>query len=228
MLFERAIQLDPGYAFAWTMLAWTHWIDANFGFSESRNESFKRAVELAEKAVALDDDQPSIHALLGGIYLFQRQYEKAISEGQRAVALGPNDATSHVLLARTMYFVGRFEEAITLARKAMRLAPYYPAWYLSILAQSYRMAGRYEEALAAYEQLLDRSRNGEIPPTWAHLGLAGSYMELGREREARVHAADVTTNDPDFSLEDWRENSLFKDPAHRERFFDALRRAGLK
>jgi adenylate cyclase len=227
-LFERAIQRDPEYAFAWTMLAWTHWIDANFGFSESPTESFERAVELAEKAVALDDDQPGIHSLLGGIHLFQRQYEKAIAEGQRSVVLGPNDATSHVLLAHTMYNVGRFEDAITLAKKAMRLAPYYPAWYLSILAQSYRMAGRYEEALAAYNQLLDRSRNGEVQPIWAHLGLAGSYMELGREREAQVHAAEVMKIDPTFSLEGWRKNSLFKDPVHLEHFFDALNKAGLK
>jgi adenylate cyclase len=227
-LFERAIQRDAEYAFAWTMLAWTHWIDADFGFSESPAESFKRAVELAEKAVALDDDQPGVHALLGGIHLFQREYEKAIAEGQRSVVLGPNDATSHVLLAHTMYFVGRFEEAITLAKKAMRLAPYYPAWYLSIVAQSYRMAGRHEEAVGAYKQLLDRSRNGEIPPIWAHLGLAGSYMELGREREAQVHAAEVMKIDPTFSLEVWRKNSLFKDPAHLELVLDARRKAGLK
>jgi adenylate cyclase len=110
-LFEMAIELDPEYAFAWTMLAWTHWIDANFGFSESRAESFKRAVELAKKAVALDDTQPYVHALLGGIHLFQKRHEKAIAAGERSIALGPNNATSHVLLAHTMYYVGRFEEA---------------------------------------------------------------------------------------------------------------------
>jgi adenylate cyclase len=227
-LFEQAIKVDPEYAFAWTMLAWTHWIDANFGFSESRADSFKRAVELAKKAVALDDTQPNVHALLGGIHLFRRQYEKAIAEGERAIALGPNDATSHVLLAHTMHYAGRFEEAITLAKKAMRLTPYYPAWYLSILAQSCRMAGRYEEALAAYKQLLDRSRKGEVPPLWAHIGLAVTYMELGLEEEARAHAAEVMRIDPNFSLESWSKADFFKDPAHFERLLDTLRKAGLK
>jgi len=227
-LFERAIQLDPEYAFAWTMLAWTHWIDANFGFSESRAESFKRAVGLAKKAVALDDTQPHVHALLGDIHLFQRQYEKAVAEGERAIALGPNHATSHVLLAYTMHYAGRFEEAITLAKKAMRLTPYYPAWYLSILARSYLMAGRYEEAVAAYRGVLERSRKGEVPPLWAHMGLAMLYIELGREEEARAHAAEVMRIDPNCSLEVWKKSQLYKDPAHLERQLQALQKAGLK
>ncbi len=223
-----AIELDPEYAFAWTMLAWTHWIDANFGFSESRAESFNRAVELAKKAVALDDTQPYVHALLGDIHLFQKRHEKAIAAGERSIALGPNDSTSHVLLAHTMYYVGRFEEAIALAKKAMRLTPYYPAWYLSILAQSYRMAGRYEEAFVAYKQLLDRSRKGEVPAFWAHMGLAMCYVRFGRDKEAQAQAAEVMRINPNFSLETLRKTSLFKDPVHLERRLDAFRKAGLK
>jgi adenylate cyclase len=171
---------------------------------------FKRAAELAKKAVALDDTQPNVHASLGGIHLFQRQYEESIAEGERAIALGPNDATSHVLLAHTMFYAGRFEEAITLAMKAMRLTPYYPAWYLSILAQSYEMAGRYEEALAAYKQLLDRSRKGEAPALWSHTGLVVLYMELGRQEDARAHAAEVMRINPNFSLEIWRKTVSLK------------------
>jgi adenylate cyclase len=161
--------------------------------------------------------------LLGGIYLFQRQYEKAIAEGERAIALGPNHATSHALLAHTMHYAGRFEEVIALAKKAMRLTPYHPAWYLGILARSYRMAGRYEEALAAYKQLLDRSGKGEVPPLWAHRGLAVLYIELGREEEARAHAAEVLRINPNFSLEVWKKSRFYKDPAHLERVLDALR-----
>ena len=49
-LFEEAIKLDPEYAWAWTYLAWTHWIDARFGYGESRDKSFSKAVETAQKA----------------------------------------------------------------------------------------------------------------------------------------------------------------------------------
>ena len=42
-----ALALDPEYAGAVTMLAWTHFNDARYGYTESRGESFKQAIELA-------------------------------------------------------------------------------------------------------------------------------------------------------------------------------------
>ena len=60
--FERALSLDPEYAAAWTMLAWTYWIDASYGFSQSRSECFNKAVELTQKALDLDDSNPDVHA----------------------------------------------------------------------------------------------------------------------------------------------------------------------
>jgi len=98
-LFEQALKLDPDYAFAWMMLAWTHWVDARFGFSQSRAESFKLAVELAQKALSLDETLADVYALLGSIRLFQRQHEKAIAEGKKAVVLGPNNSEVHALFA---------------------------------------------------------------------------------------------------------------------------------
>jgi adenylate cyclase len=227
-LFEQALEIDPNYAFAWTMLAWTHLIDAWFGFSGSSAECIRRAVELAKKAGALDDTQPEIHSLWNTIYLIQRQHDKAISEGERAIALGPNDSLSHILLAQTMAYAGRSEEAITLAKRAIRLSPYYSAWYLFVLGHSYQMAERYEEALAVYKVLLERSQKGELNPGGAHFVLAEVYIELGREEEARTHAAEVLRISPNYSLEIWRKSQFYKDSVHLEHRLDALRKAGLK
>jgi len=126
----------------------------------------------------------------------------------------------------TMFQAGRFEKAIALIKKAMRLSPYYPTWYLFYLAESYRMAGRYEEAIATYnnKENLSRTRN----PFLYHVGLVEVYMELGREEKARAHAAEVLRLNPDFSLEYVRNFNFFKDPAHLERRLEALRKAGLK
>ncbi|MBW1707596.1 MAG: tetratricopeptide repeat protein, partial [Deltaproteobacteria bacterium] len=226
-LFEQAVKIDPEYAFAWTMLAWTHWVDAFFGYSESRTKSFKRTVELAKNALALDDTISDVYALLGGISLFQRQYDKAIAAGQKSIALGPNSATSHVLFGWTMTCAGRFEEAIALIKKGMRLTPHYSAYYLNHLGRPYFQTGRYEEALATYKQLLERSLKGECDPLVAHLNMAATYIMLGREEEARAHAAEVFKINPNFSLEWIRKVSLYKDPAHLERSLDALRKAGI-
>jgi adenylate cyclase len=227
-LFRRATELDPKYAFAWALLAWSHFIDAWFEFSESPAGSYDEAVELAQRALALDNTIPDTHSLLGFIHLIQRQHEQALAEGSRALALSPNDGTSLMLLAQTLCYAGRIKEAIPLARKAVRLSPCVPAWYIAVLGLCYYSAEMQEESLEAYNQLLKRSQNGETPPWWAHVGLTSVYMKLGREREARAHAAEVLKIEPDFSLEWIGKLMPFKDPARLEHHLEALRKAGLK
>ena len=226
-LYERAVKIDPKDSFAWTMLAWTHWIDAFLGYSESRAESFKQAVGLAKKALSMDDTLSDVYALLGGISLFQRHYEKAIAAGEKSIALGPNSATSHVLFGSTMTYAGRFEEAIALIKKGMRLTPHYPAFYLNQLGRPYFQTGRYKEALATYKKLLKRSRKGEFNPLSVHLNLAATYIMLDRDEEARAQVAEVLRISPNLSLEWVRKATFYKDPAHLERVLIALRKAGL-
>ena len=228
-LFEQAVELDPNYVWAWVRLAWTHIVASRY--SQSPSESFKKAVQISQKVLVLDDTDSDVHALLGNIYLRQKRYKEAIAEGKKAIVLGPTNAQAHVLLAVTMNWVGRFDDAIPLVEKAMRLHPYYPAYYLTWLGAAYRMTGRYEEALTVYKQLLDRSLKGEFIDFVPHLFLAEVYAELGQDEKARTHAAEVLRLKPKFSLKRLYKPSFYynyKDPAHLERRVNALRKAGLK
>ncbi len=229
-LLERAVELDPGYVWAWVRLAWTHKVASTTGWSQSPSESYKKAVEISQKVLVLDESDSDVRALLGLVYRTQNRYEQAIIEGEKSLALGPTNAQAHVLLAVSMNIVGRFDDAIKLVKRAMRLHPYYPAYYLIWLGGAYRMTGRYEDALTAYRQLLDRSLKGEYPIAVAHLFLAEVYIELGREEEAQTHAAEALRIAPKFSLEVVSKISTYtyKDPAHLERRLNTLRKAGLK
>ena len=89
-LFKKAAELDPNYAFAWISIAWTHGIDSRFGWSESREESFKRCIEFTQKTAKLNDSMPEVHSTWNFLYMFQRQYDRAIAEGKKAIALGPS------------------------------------------------------------------------------------------------------------------------------------------
>jgi adenylate cyclase len=226
-LFKQAVQVDPQYSYAWAMLGWTHWIDAAFGYSESYSESFKTAVEIAQKAVQMDDQQPDVHALWGGIYLFQGQYDKAIAEGQRSVALAPNVACNKAILARTMLLAGRFEESMKLVKSAMRHNPHYPSWYLESLAMGYGVMGEHEKAIESYKELLNLRRTARGNITIPLLGLAANCAILGRENEAKAYVGEILEVNPSFSLEQYRKINAFKDASHLKTYLEALRRAGL-
>ena len=221
---ERAVALDPKFAVAWTLLGHTHMLDALLGWSPSPARSLERAVELAQKAIALDDSLGEPYMTLSQVYLIRRQHALAIEAGERSVALNPNSASVTAFFARTLAYSGREEEAIEVAKRAMRLAPLYPSYYLAILGQAYHAAGRYEEAVAAFK------RYGELNPenTVVHVSLAVSYGRWGREAEARAAVTDLLRRDPGWAIERAARARPYKNPADLERDLDALRKAGLK
>lgn len=86
------------------------------------------------------------------------------------------------------------------------------------------MTRRYEEAITILKRAVTLAHNS----FGAHLILAVTYSESGREEEARAEAAEVLRLSPQLSLEGWRQRLPFKDPAVLERTLAALRKAGLK
>jgi len=227
-LFEKALKIDPDSSFAWVMLGWTHFIDARHAFTKKPSESIKKAMQFASKALSIDDQNTDGHALLGSIYLISRQHEKAIEEGQKAIQLDPNSALSYALFSQTTYYAGKPDEAIATAEQAVRLAPNPPAWYLVPLGRAYRLAGRYQNALEAFEKLLERAHKGEYPLWMPHHHLTVTYSMMGQIEKAQIHLAEAQRDNPKYSLELVRKISFFRDPNHLENILNALRKAGLK
>ncbi len=222
-LFEKAVAVDPSFADAWCFLGYTHQEDWYFGWSENATQSLEQATTLAQKAIALDDSSPCPYMLLETIHLWRRDYEKAIAYGEKAVALEPNHADATLQLARTLTYAGRPEETIELTKKAMRLSPYYPDWYLGVLGTAYRLAGNYDEAIAAYDKRRERNPHSTMP----YLGLALVYSEVGRDEESRAAASEVLKRNPRISLNQVKNRLPYQDPAEVDRIIAALRKAGL-
>ena len=156
-LAEEAIALDPKYSQAYRWLGGTHLIDVWLGSTKSPRESLKKAVELAQKALSLDDSLGGAHGLLGNIYIMRRDYEKGIREVQRAVELEPNGADAHVFLGMGLKYVDRADEAVPILKKAIRLDPHTPGWYMHILATAYRDIQKYKEAMKWGEKAVQQN-----------------------------------------------------------------------
>lgn len=227
-LAEQAVKLDPQYGMAWSLLAFSYFDDAVMGWCDSPQGYFKKAIELNQKALSLNKDLFCATAMLGSIYLWQRQYDRAIEMGRRSIELGPNIAVNYAIFAMTLNYAGNFGEAIKLGEQAIHLHPFCPPWYLGVLATSYRMVGRYEEALALYKRILTLAPKEAFYLLFAKIGLAEVYLETGRVEEAQAQASEILRINPGFSLDNWNKTEPFKDPANLERRLVALRKAGLK
>jgi adenylate cyclase len=223
-LFEEAIALDPKYAAPYWLLGMTHILDAWFDWGKSKEESISRTIELAKKAISLDDFDSNAHGLLVAPYRMKGEHDNAIAEGKRAVELDPNSADAHVWLGIALYTADRAEEAVPLLEKAIRLNPFAHTWYFLQLGQAYSYSGRHDEAIAAYQRALQLSPNN----LFAHLGLTATYILLGRDKEASPHVKEILKISPGFSLDRYAEKMPQKNQAEKERRINALRKAGLK
>jgi len=173
---EEALAVDPNYPFAVALLAWSHLLEVWSGWSKSPGESMKKAAELGEKTLALDENYEGGHALLGSIYLVQKQWDKAIEKGRRAVELSPSGADANGILGITLYNVGRPKEAISLFEKAIRLNPSSPNWLYHNLGVSLILAGNHQEAITPLNKVIKKNPN-HIPAGF-YLIIAYSLSQL--------------------------------------------------
>jgi TolB-like protein/Flp pilus assembly protein TadD len=221
-LFEEAIALDPDNATAHTHLAWTYMADSLFG--KSPKESKRRAIELGQRAVALDESEGYAHASLGCFSAYAGQFEKAIAHAERGISLDPNSSGVLFNSGLALAFSGRSEEAIPLLQKAIRLNPLAPSIYFFTLSIAYRMANRFDEAVEQAKRAVERNPKD----LYAYLALTAACILTGRETEARVAAAEVLKIAPAFSVEQFGSTLPYKDKSFVDRTIDAWRMAGLR
>jgi adenylate cyclase len=220
---EEAIRLDASYPRGYRLLATTHWVDVRLGFSKDPRQSLTDAAQLYQKVILMDPSDAVAHSFLGQVYTMMGQHEKGISEAEKAVALAPNAADTHAMYGFVLHFSGRDSEAIDSIHKAIRLNPAPPNWYFAILGQAYCQAGQYNDAIVAYHKALSR-QSDNLP---VHLCLAAAYSLSNDETNAHAEIEEVLRLNTKYSVENAAKASPYRNQTDKDRFIDALRKAGL-
>lgn len=184
--FEKAADEDPNYAGAWAALSAAY--DLKGGFLSIPELSHK-AVEFAEKAIALNPRLSHAHQFLGGAYSTLGRYDEAIAAMNEAVRLEPNNAGAHGSLARA-YWLGKgmVEEAIIELEHAVSINPQAGYSYLQLVFL-HTLVGNYSRAEAAAKpaiELQEKFISGKegLQVVGAHTRLGYCYYRQGRYDEA--------------------------------------------
>lgn len=222
-LLKDAVARHPDYGPAHSMLAFCLVMTGHFGWLPIY-EVPKLSVELARRAVELDDSDPWAYLALGYVAFVARQTNDAAAQYRRAVELNPNFAAGHGYWGYVVAFDGRSEEAIERLSLAMRMSPHdrQNAIYMGGMAVAHYLAGRFEPAIEWARKAVQQAPNVTAP----HRILCASLAQAGRLDEARAVLARVREMQPYISI-DWVERMVPYTPAQMPQFLDGLRKAGL-
>ncbi len=229
-LFEEVIALEPDFSRGYSGLALCIGIETNSrgrGGNVFYNESMARAMDLAQKALSLNETDAFNHAAQAYLFVLARQHDKAIAHAERALALDTNSFLALDYSACALMYSCKGKEALAAFEKAERLNPSFPFMPIH-LCWTYLVLGRYEEAFEQAQEAVQRNRQFVFGQWVAQLLLAATCNLTGREAEARAAAGKVLEITPKFTVGSWRYNLAFKDNDQIDLAMNALRKAGLK
>ncbi len=147
-LYRRAVELDPDFAYAWSMLSIHHSMGGRPGL----------AAEYAEKAYRLKDrvsDYEQLQITFRYHFNFSGDLHKALDAAIVFKRIYPRTSTAPIDLLVAYDLMGQYDRAVAEGREAVRLNPNFaPAyWYLG---RSLVRVNRFAEAKDIFQQALDQ------------------------------------------------------------------------
>ncbi len=225
-LLEKALELDPNIASAWSGLAFVHFA-ASFGNipGVSAPNSSQLSLEAAQKAVSLDPKNAEGHWMIGVGYARNHQPERGWASCETAMDLNPNNDCGYVCAGLTNMALGKPDEAIPFFQESLRLNPRFRTFTkYKYMGHAKIHAGEDADAVTLLNKAIAASPNDAT----ATLALVSALAMLGREDEARttLDRFRELVGEERATIESLRASYSWMGPGV-ERLLEGLRRAGM-
>jgi adenylate cyclase len=193
-LCQRAVEIDPGYARAWALLAicmvnrrMTNTTGGETGWSE------------AERALQLQPDLAEAHAAKGRILGDAGRYAEALVEHAMALRLDPEGYEVNCAAARCYVAMRRYTEAMECLERASVAIP-TDFWALGMAIQCYKALGDHDGMQSAARRCMERVE--KVVTAEPDHGLAISWgvsclAALGDVERAKEWAARAVLLEPE-------------------------------
>lgn len=176
--FEQAITKDPGFALAYSGLAFCYLNQTDWVFAPK--ESVPKARQAVENALKIDPSLAEAHTMRAMLLLqYDWDWDAAEQAFRRAIELDPNYALGRSFLAWHLAAMGRFEESIAEEKRALELDPLSAAVNADLGWDLY-FARRYDEAIEHLGKAIDLDPNYWV----SHVLLGRCYEQTGKLNEA--------------------------------------------
>jgi TolB-like protein/Tfp pilus assembly protein PilF len=196
-IYRRAITSAPTSCNAHTFLASVLTHQLFMGYISDTTKIASEALELAKRAVSLDENNEYAHFALGNIQGYRGKLDLAIAEFNRAIELNPNSSYAYGSLGD---FLSRIDpdKSIKTNEFAIRINPRDPSIFFRFvgIARAHFAAGRYLEASQWARKGVQRKPNYRD----GHALLAASLAQANLLEEAKEAVNNYLKNFPDDTI----------------------------
>jgi tetratricopeptide (TPR) repeat protein len=173
--FERALELDPKYALAYSGMGSTYALSS---IQTNNAEDFDQALKYLERAIELDDELGEPYPFLSYVYGRKGEWQKAIAAGERAVKFQPDFSPGYYFYAAAFVISaergqGNYQKAIDHLLQAIVLDPRMGGQWL-MAAFVALLVGRYDAVERFATEVIRLERDPE-----AHYPFVGGPTMLG-------------------------------------------------
>jgi adenylate cyclase len=225
VLLLRAVELDPNYSRANSLLAYIYGARAHLGLAEPA-DALASALAMAQRALEQDNDDPWSHLAVGYIHMVARRFKPAVEALSEDIDRNPSFSLAHMIMGSTYAYNGASEDGLRHTATSARLSPRDPiqAANLSTIGTCHFVAGRFADAVD-YQRRAVQLRPA-FGTAWRSLAASAGLIE---DLELASSALATAVNlQPNLSL-DWVEKyHPIVQPQHRSLYIQGLRRAGLR
>jgi TolB-like protein/Tfp pilus assembly protein PilF len=215
-LFEKAIELDPGFARAYVGEAECHQL-----LSDAGNESWDIAVttvrRLLESALNLDPNLPEAHASLAVMLFNEDDVVGSEAEARKALELNPSLPDAYWMLYELAAFKEGREEMVRQIESAYRLDPVRPDFIYRV-GVAYFFTGREKEALEFWK------KTEQLAPAFNYRGMTEYYLAKGDREKAKEFLAKLEKLDPTNPRVTWMGGVIAAMEGDREKALLAIKK----
>jgi TolB-like protein len=183
--FQKAVDLDAGYAQAWGALAITEFLLPSYGL-DTFDASLPKAESAAQRALSLDSNTASAYIAVGLANTFRCRWPEADQAFRRALVLAPGDAEAVNQYAQFLSTIGQLEPSLREIERAQQLDPLSPIIGV-IHAGALAALKRDDAAEAQIKKVL--SEHPDFRPAQAWGAAECIERKMFSEAEARLRAS---------------------------------------
>jgi TolB-like protein/tetratricopeptide (TPR) repeat protein len=224
-LLEKAIEIDPNYSQALSVLATIQMFGAHMGWADMATTA-PIAERAALAAVQADSEDPWAHNALGSVYISTGRLADSLAQFELALRLNPNFTLAQGYYGLALTHCGRWRETLDMTQRALRLSPRDPfsAIYYAVASYAQFATRNYQEAIALSREAI-RLR-GDFAGAYRVLTAAASMA--GQTEVAASALQELRRAQPNISLAWVASQLVWQTDADREHYLEGFRRAGLE